>query len=308
MAARRCIVYRLPGLTPYEKAWRYQRVLSEHIYREKIRAANGISAWPADHLLLVQHPRIFTLGRGATRDNIKFALSTDGRSTSGEPEVLRVERGGEVTWHGPGQLVAYPILDINNDRPGGEGENNANAHKKDLHWYTNKLEETVITLLQNKPYCIPNVGRHAVNTGVWISHSSDSASAVGSQVNERFSKICAMGITASRWITMHGLALNISPDLSDYKLIVPCGIQPEQIREDTGRNRNMQFGVCSMQELLPSNFNGLEFDTVRANFEASFSEVFRIQLEYPRVGAEESLDELLQMYPSIRDQTLPRHL
>lgn len=142
-----------------------------------------------DCVILVEHPSVYTLGRGGTPENIKFnTMSKDSR-------VYRVSRGGEVTWHGPGQLVAYPIIDLT-------------EHKKDLRWYITKLEESVIRTLHS---CGIVGGRSDVNPGVWIGNR----------------KVCAVGVAASRWITMHGLALNVTCDLSPYNSIVPCGISPD---------------------------------------------------------------------------------
>lgn len=119
--AKLCSVYVLPGLTNYRLAWKYMKTLSEHAGRCR-KAGNPIS----DSLLLVEHPSIYTLGKAASEENVKFPYSLS-KDTSEKDEfvyphdILRVERGGEVTWHGPGQLVAYPIVDLNN-------------HKRDLHW------------------------------------------------------------------------------------------------------------------------------------------------------------------------------
>jgi len=298
MSKRRCIVYALPGLTHYETAWRYQRVLSEHTHQQKKACFAGKTAWPTDHLLLLQHPRIFTLGRGATQKNLKFEVDEQGKGKAGQPAVLRVERGGEVTWHGPGQLVAYPILDLNNDRPGGgrAGENAANAHRKDLHWYTTQLEQTVIALLQAPPYCLSGVGRHEVNTGVWVSRGQS-----------QHSKISAIGVTASRWITMHGLSRNVCPDMHDYSLIVPCGIEAEQVRESSGPNPAL-FGVCSMQQLLQGRSQEqVQVLAVQQHYERAFAEVFNVELEKPPDAAQ-ALEELLQQYPAIAAMQLPRSL
>ena len=145
---------------------------------------------------------MFTLGRGGSAENLKFEVG--GKESA---DVIRVERGGEVTWHGPGQIVVYPILDLDN-------------HKRDLHWYTSQLEESVIRLLKEE-YSI-NGGRNDVNTGVWVDNN----------------KIAAVGVTASRWITMHGMSLNVNPTMKDFNLIVPCGITEEG------------YGVCSLQQHL----------------------------------------------------------
>ena len=112
MSARQCLVYNASAtLTSYAKAWRYQKLLAEHVYQCR-KAGSKFT----DSILLVQHPSIYTLGRGASLENLKFKPTKDSVH-----KVVRVERGGEVTWHGPGMLVAYPIFDLYN-------------HKKDLHW------------------------------------------------------------------------------------------------------------------------------------------------------------------------------
>jgi lipoyl(octanoyl) transferase len=139
-----------------------------------------------DVLLLLEHPPIYTLGQGARTEFLKFAPAQS------EWEVVRVERGGEVTYHCPGQLVGYPIL-------------NLNFYQKDLHWYLRQLEEVLIQVLavyglEGKR--IPGL------TGVWVDGR----------------KVAAIGIKVSRWITMHGFSLNVRPDLRGFEQIVPCGI------------------------------------------------------------------------------------
>jgi lipoyl(octanoyl) transferase len=113
LSRRVCNIYRLNGLVTYEQAWKYQRALVEHT--NAVRKAGKVTS---DSLILLEHPSVYTLGRGATLENLKF--ETD--DLSADHSIFRVERGGEVTWHGPGQLVVYPILDLYH-------------HKKDLHWY-----------------------------------------------------------------------------------------------------------------------------------------------------------------------------
>ena len=200
MSTRRkeCIILNIDDdLTDFSTAWRYQKVLSEHIHSSR-KAHNPSPCY----ILVVEHPRVFTLGRGGSVENLKFEVG--GVESA---DVIRIERGGEVTWHGPGQIVVYPILDLDN-------------HKRDLHWYTSQLEESVIRLL-NDEYNIDGV-RNDVNTGVWVENN----------------KIAAVGVTASRWITMHGMSLNVNPSMDDFNLIVPCGIT------EAG------FGVCSLHQLL----------------------------------------------------------
>eukprot|EP00903_Cladosiphon_okamuranus_P008745 g8377.t1 len=144
-----------------------------------------------DVLLLLEHPSVYTLGRGSSLDHLRFD-PTDPSSSRGR-EVRRTERGGEVTWHGPGQIVGYPVLDLN-------------FHKKDLHWYLRQLEEVVIRVLET--YGLEGE-RETEHTGVWV----DGA------------KVAAIGLNASRWVTSHGFAINVNPDLRAFEAIVPCGIQ-----------------------------------------------------------------------------------
>ena len=143
-----------------------------------------------DLLLLVEHEPVFTLGRGTQSSSLPLAPAELVRR--GIP-VVEIERGGDVTWHGPGQLVGYPILDLA-------------GHRQDLHWYLRTLEEALIGALATLG--LP-ASREAGRTGVWI----------------RGRKIASIGVHVRRWVTFHGFALNVQPDLRDFDLIVPCGIE-----------------------------------------------------------------------------------
>jgi lipoyl(octanoyl) transferase len=162
------------GLVPYQEALALQRAAAS------ARLAGTIP----DVLLLCEHPPVITLGRSAKPEHV---LSTHG------VELHEVERGGDVTFHGPGQLVGYPILDLTN-------------YKKDLHWYLRQLEAVLITTLAH--FDIPAERRQGL-TGVWT--------------NGR--KIASIGVHARSWVTWHGFALNVTTDLSYFDLMVPCGIQ-----------------------------------------------------------------------------------
>ena len=253
---RLCRVFSLGGVTEYEVAWRYQKALLEHAC-----AANKRGEKVPDSLLVLEHARVFTLGRGATMANVKILPSATAPST---PKVIRVERGGEVTWHGPGQLVAYPILNLNH-------------HKRDLHWYTTSLEETVIRALSHFGV---GAGRNKVNTGVWVGQN----------------KISAIGVTASRWHTMHGVSINVCNSLDDYASIVPCGIAAEE----TG------MSVCRLVDSLhpdPSGGSGrgegLEglSDAFRGQFLQSFAQVFGLELVVESQPLS-SLDQLIATNPT----------
>lgn len=162
---------------PYAIAWEWQRSLFE---------ARRQNPQLEDVLLLLEHPPVYTLGRGADPEFLQFTPET------GDREVYRIERGGEVTYHCPGQLVGYPILNLKRHRP-------------DLHWYLRQLEGTLIATIAHWNL---QGSREPGLTGVWL----DGA------------KVAAIGIQVSRWITRHGFALNVCPDLRGFRDIVPCGI------------------------------------------------------------------------------------
>ncbi|HEX2601736.1 MAG TPA: lipoyl(octanoyl) transferase LipB [Gemmatimonadaceae bacterium] len=158
--------------------------LQRNIARDRISGAI-----PQDVLLLVEHPNVVTLGRAAKE---KHLVASPEFLQSKGIEVFEVERGGDVTYHGPGQLVGYPIIDLK-------------RHRQDLHWYLRKIEEALINALAD--YGIP-AERDTAYTGVWT----------------RGRKIASIGVHARDWVTWHGFALNVTTDLSFFDLIVPCGI------------------------------------------------------------------------------------
>ena len=174
--------------TEYAAAWAWQRGACEAIaglvFDER---ASGASR---DQLALVQHPPTYTLGTGSTLDHVRFDVSNPPHGAS----VFRVERGGEVTYHGPGQLVLYPVLDLRH-------------YRQDLHWYMRSLEEVVILALR-EGFGLDAVGRLDGHTGVWVGDA----------------KVAACGVRVKRWVSFHGVALNVCPDLEHFGDIVPCGI------------------------------------------------------------------------------------
>lgn len=267
---RRLVVYDLSSkLTDYEEAWRYQLALVDNAFeRRKTRIDNEEHDY--DAILLVQHPSIYTLGRGASLKNIKFDVPNDkinsecNKTREHKSRVIRIERGGEVTWHGPGQLVAYPILDLN-------------FHKKDLHWYTHCLEDSVIRTAATFGV---NGSRSDVNTGVWVG----------------LQKLCAIGVSATRWITYHGMAFNINCDLENFNLIVPCGIS------DPTR------GVCSMASVSNSSSShptsGITIGATVPRLVESFTQVFSLRAHY-HMDAQNHLMQLTNMYPNSDKSFLP---
>ena len=201
------------GLVPYKIAWQEQLSLV---------AKRKENPHLDDVLLLLEHPPVYTLGRGAKLDFLKFSPSDSNW------EVHRIERGGEATYHCPGQLVGYPIL-------------NLRYYQQDLHWYLRQLEEVIIRVLRN--YGLPAT-RESGLTGVWVEGC----------------KVAAIGIKVSRWITMHGFALNVSPDLTGFEHIVPCGIAHKP--------------VGSLAQFIPE----IEFEVVHKDIAEAFAEVFQVDL------------------------------
>jgi lipoate-protein ligase B len=165
---------------PYAEALELQR----QVARDRISGA-----LPQDALLLVEHPPVVTLGRASKEKNL---IASPAFLESKGVELFEVERGGDVTFHGLGQLVGYPIIDLK-------------RHRQDLHWYLRKIEEALINALAD--YDIP-AERNPTFTGVWT----------------RGKKIASIGVHARDWVTWHGFALNVTTDLSYFDLIVPCGI------------------------------------------------------------------------------------
>ncbi|MBE9100713.1 lipoyl(octanoyl) transferase LipB [Vacuolonema iberomarrocanum] len=175
-AVRHCYLH-WAGQVPYDVSWAWQRSLV---------ALKKHDPSQPDWLLLLEHPPVYTLGQGASLEFVK------GDSTARSIPLHRTERGGEVTYHAPGQLVGYPILDLRH-------------YRQDLHWYLRQLEEVIIQAIA--PFGF--VGERVAGlTGVWVEGR----------------KVAAIGIKVSRWITMHGFAVNVCPDLRGFQDIVPCGI------------------------------------------------------------------------------------
>jgi lipoate-protein ligase B len=178
-----CRVLRL-GVVPYAEAWELQRRLVA------ARAAGEIG----DTLILVEHPHVYTLGRSGHAENV---LLDEARLRAAGAELIWVDRGGDVTYHGPGQLVGYPILHLG-------------RHGKDVHAHLRRIEETLIRALGD----FDLVGwRDPAYTGVWVGPEG------------RGEKVAAIGVRVAKWVTSHGFALNVSTDLDYFAHIVPCGIR-----------------------------------------------------------------------------------
>lgn len=190
------------GLMDYAEAWNYQTERHESIIHKKIQIRQGTIAEEKtdNYLIFCEHPHVFTLGKSGDEKNLvipKEQLSMIHAS------YHQINRGGDITYHGPGQLVAYPVIDLEN-------------FFTDIHLYMRNLEEVVIQTLRE--FGIES-DRVQGLTGVWIDGEKPG----------RARKICAMGVKTSRWVTLHGLALNVNPDLSYFNYIVPCGISDKAV-------------------------------------------------------------------------------
>lgn len=215
---RSCCFY-TPGLTPYKTALEWQRSLVD---------ARKKNPNLKDVLILLEHAPVYTLGQGSDLGFLKFDPHHS------EYELHHIERGGEVTYHCPGQIVGYPILNLNH-------------YQKDLHWYLRQLEEVIIRVLAVYGLVgtrIPGL------TGVWVKDR----------------KLAAIGIKVSRWITMHGFALNVCPDLSGFDRIVPCGIADK--------------AVGSLAQFVP----GVTTDEVQREVAIAFADVFEVSLTSAAIG------------------------
>ena len=217
------------GNRKYKEVWAYQEsLLSENsAIKASYRSQNEIPVqdWPTkNHLLFVEHPPVYTLGKNGNAANV---LMTTAFMEANCIDYFHINRGGDITFHGPEQLVGYPILDLE-------------KFKTDLGWYLRSLEEVIILTLAH--YGI-EAGRSAGETGVWLDPDNKKLAR----------KICAMGIKCSRWITMHGFALNVNTDLTYFNHIVPCGIPDKQVtslQKELGREVPMR----EVKELVKQNF------------------------------------------------------
>jgi lipoyl(octanoyl) transferase len=216
------------GLMDYQEAWDYQEKLFGESIALKIERRNGTSEEETqNHLLFCEHPHVFTLGKSGTEDHL---LLNETGLEEHDAKFYKINRGGDITYHGPGQLVAYPLFDLD-------------YFFTDIHKYMRYLEEAVIQVLAH--YGVKGE-RSSGFTGVWIDVDKPTAR-----------KICAMGVKASRWITMHGIGFNINSDLSYFSHIVPCGIEDKSVtslQQELGRAIDMQEVKDLLKEKLASQF------------------------------------------------------
>lgn len=197
------------GLKDYKLTWEYQESLFNEILDLKIKnRREEANLETPNHFLFVEHPHVYTLGKSGNFDNL---LISEKQLAEKGATFYKVNRGGDITYHGPGQIVGYPILDLDN-------------FFTDIHKYLRFLEEVIILTLAD--YGISS-SRSAGETGVWLDVGTPFAR-----------KICAMGVRASRWVTMHGFALNVNVDLGYFDNMIPCGIRGKAVT-----SLNVELGV-----------------------------------------------------------------
>ena len=226
------VIFKNLGIIKFEDAWRVQEDLLKSIIDLKRLKRNDpkIEKKTKSYLLFCEHPDVYTLGKSGDKNNL--LLNEEVLKKEGI-DFFKINRGGDITYHGPGQLVVYPIFDLDN-------------FFTDIHKYLRCLEEVVILVLKN--YGLKGE-RLDGSTGVWLD------------VDKKPRKICAMGVRASRWVTMHGLAFNISVNLNRFNGIVPCGISDKSVT-----SLNLELKKPPL------------FEEVSLLFQKNFKDVFNIDL------------------------------
>ena len=220
------VYYQNLGLIDYKEAWDYQEKIFNEIIQEKLQNRErhfGDKSLTPNYLLLCQHPHVYTLGKSGDPNNL---LINEGELKKRGASFYHINRGGDITYHGPGQIVGYPIIDLDN-------------FTTDIHKYLRFLEEAIILTLQEFGI---NAGRIPGLTGVWLD--------IDNKAKAR--KICAIGVKTSRWVTMHGFALNVNTNLDFFNYIVPCGIDDKAVTSLSKElNRNVE--ISNVEEKVKRN-------------------------------------------------------
>ena len=221
------------GLMDYKEAWDFQQKLFDEIVEiKKKNRKDSTNKKTPNYFILVEHPHVYTLGKSGNMSNL---LIDETELKNNDASFYKINRGGDITYHGPGQIVGYPILDLEN-------------FFTDIHKYLRFLEEVIILTLKN--YEIKGE-RNQGKTGVWIDTKTPFPR-----------KICAMGVRASRWVTMHGFALNANVDLNYFNNIIPCGLANNIVTSISNEKKRKTVDVLKIKELLKRNF----LDVFQAEF------------------------------------------
>ena len=216
------------GLKDYKETWDFQEELFQKTLAIKIKnRREETQVLTPNHFLLVEHPHVYTLGKSGDIDNL---LVDEQYLKDKGATFYKINRGGDITYHGPGQIVGYPILDLDN-------------FFTDIHKYLRLLEEMVILTLAE--YGV-KAERSKGETGVWLDVGTPFAR-----------KICAMGVRASRWVTMHGFAMNVNADLGYFDLMIPCGIKGKAVTSLNVELGKKEVPMAQVKEKLLKHFSQL---------------------------------------------------
>lgn len=216
------------GKKDYKETWDYQEELFKKTLDLKIKNRRENSDIPTDnYFLFVEHPHVYTLGKSGDIENL---LVSEKELAEKNATFYKINRGGDITYHGPGQIVGYPILDLDN-------------FFTDIHKYLRLLEETIIRTLAE--YGL-KAERSEGETGVWLDVGTPFAR-----------KICAMGVRASRWVTMHGFALNVNTNLGYFDNIVPCGIKDKAVTSLNVELGKQEIDLKEVEEKILRHFKNL---------------------------------------------------
>ena len=220
------------GLCDYAVAWEAQTKVHQNLIHQKRYPEENSAATP-HQLIMCEHPHVYTLGKSGSKDNLLYPVQELDRIGA---TFYEINRGGDITYHGPGQMVVYPILDLE-------------RIEADVHKYVRGLEEVIIKLCGTFQVQTERISGY---TGVWVT-----------QNDSKPRKICAIGVHLSRWVSLHGLAFNVYPDLNYFNHIVPCGISPEQMQ------------VTSLEKEIGNKPN---LEEVKKRFVQLFLEQFQLDL------------------------------
>ena len=202
------------GLIDYKQCWEYQeKLFAEIVERKRGNSRENLNNVTPNYLLFCEHPHVYTLGKSGDKSNL---LVNEESLKNRGATFYKINRGGDITYHGPGQIVGYPILDLDN-------------FFTDIHKYLRLLEEAIILTL--KEYGL-EAERSEGETGVWFDVGTPKAR-----------KICAFGVKTSRWVTMHGFAFNVNSDLSYFENIIPCGIADKKVtslKKELGKELDLE--------------------------------------------------------------------
>ncbi len=213
------------GLKDYKETWEYQETLFQEILQLKIRnRREELTLETPNYFLLVEHPHVYTLGKSGDISNL---LISENQLVKIGATYYKINRGGDITYHGPGQIVGYPVMDLEN-------------FFTDIHKYLRFLEEMVILTLAE--YGV-KAERSEGETGVWLDVGTPFAR-----------KICALGVRASRWVTMHGFALNVNADLGYFDNMIPCGIKGKAVTSLNVELGKAEIAMGEVQEKLLKHF------------------------------------------------------